>query len=210
MSERLQFDEVKPGDVAPPLSHTLTRTDLVMYTGASGDFNPMHTDEVAATGVGLPSVFGHGMFSMGLLGTALTNYVGVANLKSFKVRFTKQTWPAERLTTAIVVSRDPRDRRREVGRTRLLARQRRRRGQGRRRGRRLRRLRTHGERWRGSGRSANALHHRCCPADVAPLGAGRARAAGDAGGDVARRPRTTRRPEPEVPRCSRPWVRSAS
>lgn len=92
------------GDEAPPLVHTLTRTDLVMYAGASGDFNPMHTDEVAAQAAGLPSVFGHGMFSMGLLGTALTNYVGVGNLRSYKVRFTKQTWPGEELTTRIVVT----------------------------------------------------------------------------------------------------------
>ena len=84
-------------------SPQLTRTDLVMYAGASGDFNPMHTDEVTAKASGLPSVFGHGMFSMGLLGTALTDYVGVGNLKSYKVRFTKQTWPDEELTTKIVV-----------------------------------------------------------------------------------------------------------
>jgi acyl dehydratase len=75
-----------------------------MYAGASGDFNPMHTDEVTAKASGLPSVFGHGMFSMGLLGTALTDYVGVGNLKSYKVRFTKQTWPDEELSTKIVVT----------------------------------------------------------------------------------------------------------
>jgi acyl dehydratase len=75
-----------------------------MYAGASGDFNPMHTDEVAAQAAGLPSVFGHGMFSAGLLGTAITNYVGIGNLKSYKVRFTKQTWPGETLTTKVVVA----------------------------------------------------------------------------------------------------------
>ena len=100
----IYFDDVKQGDTAPELSHTLTRTDLVMYAGASGDFNPMHTDEVTAQAAGLPSVFGHGMFSMGLLGTALTDYVGVGNLKRYKVRFTKQTWPDEELSTRIVVT----------------------------------------------------------------------------------------------------------
>src|SRR4029079_16823453 len=90
-------------DEAPVLSHKLTRTDLVKYAGASGDFNPMHTDEVSAQAVGLPSVFGHGMFAMGMLGTAVTDYVGVGNRASFKVRFTKQTWPGEVLTTKIVV-----------------------------------------------------------------------------------------------------------
>ncbi|MGH9113773.1 MAG: MaoC/PaaZ C-terminal domain-containing protein [Acidimicrobiales bacterium] len=104
MAEGLKLDVVKVGDEAPPLSHTLTRTDLVIYAGASGDFNPMHSDEVSAKAAGLPSVFGHGMFSMGLLGTALTNYVGIGNLRSYKVRFTKQTWPDERLTTRVTVT----------------------------------------------------------------------------------------------------------
>jgi acyl dehydratase len=100
----LFFDDVAEGDAGPVLSHELTRTDLVMYAGASGDFNPMHTDEVKAKEAGLPSVFGHGMFSAGLLSTALTNYIGVGNLRSYKVRFTKQTWPGETLTTRVVVA----------------------------------------------------------------------------------------------------------
>jgi acyl dehydratase len=102
--QKVFFEDVKEGDEGPPLSHALTRTDLVMYAGASGDFNPMHTDEVAAQAAGLPSVFGHGMYSAGLLGTAVTNYVGIGNLKSYKVRFTKQTWPGETLTTKVVVT----------------------------------------------------------------------------------------------------------
>jgi acyl dehydratase len=106
MAERkLFFDDVSEGDVAPVFSHTLDRMDLVRYAGASGDFNPMHTDEVAATSAGFPSVFGHGMFTMGLLGKALTDFVGVGNLKRFKVRFTKQTWPGETLITSIAVAK---------------------------------------------------------------------------------------------------------
>ncbi len=100
---RLYFEDVNEGDEAPVLTHELTRTDLVMYAGASGDFNPMHHDEVKAKEAGLPSVFGHGMFSAGLLATALTNYVGVGNLKRYKVRFAKQTWPGETFRTKIVV-----------------------------------------------------------------------------------------------------------
>jgi acyl dehydratase len=102
--QKLFYEDVKEGDDAPEFSHQLTRTDLVMYAGASGDFNPMHTDEVAAKEAGLPSVFGHGMFTAGLLGKALTDYVGVGNLKTYKVRFTKQTWPGETLTTKITVA----------------------------------------------------------------------------------------------------------
>jgi acyl dehydratase len=102
-SGTLQFDDVKEGDVAPATSHTLTRTDLVRYAGASGDYNPMHHDEIAATAAGQPSVFGHGMFSMGLLGTAITDYVGAGNVRHYQVRFSRQTWPGEELTTKIVV-----------------------------------------------------------------------------------------------------------
>jgi acyl dehydratase len=105
MGERGQIDyeAVSAGDAGPTISHPLTRTDLVMYAGASGDFNPMHTDEVAAKEAGLPSVFGHGMFTAGLLATAITDFVGVGNLKSYRVRFTKQTWPGEVLTTTVTV-----------------------------------------------------------------------------------------------------------
>jgi acyl dehydratase len=104
----LKFDDVQVGDEAPTISHELGRTDLVRYAGASGDYNPMHTDEVAAQAAGLPSVFGHGMFSMGLLGRALTDWAGPGNLTNYRVRFTKQTWPGETLITSVVVT-DKRD-----------------------------------------------------------------------------------------------------
>ena len=102
--QKLYFEDVKEGDEGPPTSHELTRTDLVQYAGASGDFNPMHTDEVKAKDAGLPSVFGHGMFSAGLLAKAVTDFVGIGNLRSYKVRFTKQTWPGEVLTSKVVVT----------------------------------------------------------------------------------------------------------
>ena len=100
----LYAEDAAVGGAAPERSHELTRTDLVRYAGASGDFNPMHHDEVAAQAAGLPSVFGHGMFSAGLLATAVTNYVGIGNLTSYRVRFTKQTWPGETLHTTVAVT----------------------------------------------------------------------------------------------------------
>jgi acyl dehydratase len=104
MSERARdYTQLSVGDAGPAISHPLTRTDLVMYAGASGDFNPMHHDEIAAQQAGLPSVFGHGMFTAGLLATAVTDFVGIGTLKSYRVRFTKQTWPGEVLTTAVTV-----------------------------------------------------------------------------------------------------------
>jgi acyl dehydratase len=105
MGERtMTFEVVNVGDEAPVVTHKLTRTDLVRYAGASGDFNPMHHDEVAAMAAGQPSVFGHGMFSMGLLGSALTDYVGVGNVIRYQVRFARQTRPDEVLSSKIVVT----------------------------------------------------------------------------------------------------------
>lgn len=100
----VHFEDLHVGDAAPVLTHRLTRTDLVRYAGASGDYNPMHHDEVKATAAGQPSVFGHGMFSMGLLGTAITDFVGVGTLTRYSVRFSRQTWPDEELSTSVVVA----------------------------------------------------------------------------------------------------------
>jgi acyl dehydratase len=64
----------------------------------------MHHDEVKAQAAGLPSVFGHGMFSAGFLAKAVTDYVGVGALTKYKVRFAKQTWPGETFQTKITVT----------------------------------------------------------------------------------------------------------
>src|SRR3954454_8224111 len=82
----------------------LTRTQIVMYAGASGDYNPLHTDEVFTTKVaGYPSVFAHGMLSMGMTGRMLTNYVGDGRLTKFGVRFTSQVWPGDTLDATATV-----------------------------------------------------------------------------------------------------------
>ncbi|MGQ0825046.1 MAG: MaoC family dehydratase [Actinomycetota bacterium] len=102
-ADALIYDDVREGDAGPPIIHQLTPTDLVIHAGASGDFNPMHTDEAAAQAAGLPSAFGHSMLTAGILATAITSYVGIGALASYKVRLTKQTWPGETLTTSVVV-----------------------------------------------------------------------------------------------------------
>jgi acyl dehydratase len=100
----LYAEDAAVGGEAPQRSHELTRTDLVRYAGASGDFNPMHHDEVLAKAAGMPSVFGHGMFSAGFLASALTDYVGEGALTRYAVRFTKQAWPGDVLQTKITIT----------------------------------------------------------------------------------------------------------
>ncbi|WP_322818265.1 MaoC/PaaZ C-terminal domain-containing protein [Tepidiforma sp.] len=84
----------------------INRTHIVKYAGASGDFNPIHHDEVFAKEVaGYPSVFAHGMLSMGLTGRALTDWLGVMALKRYGVRFTRQVWPGDTLTAKFEVTK---------------------------------------------------------------------------------------------------------
>ena len=101
----LQASELKVGDTyAEQLVEDLKRTQIVMYAGASGDYNPVHTDEVFTTQVaGYPSVFAHGMLTMGMTGKMLTNYVGDGRLTEYGVRFTSQVFPGDTLTATATV-----------------------------------------------------------------------------------------------------------
>jgi acyl dehydratase len=101
----LSASQLKVGDIhEEKVVENLTRTQIVQYAGASGDYNPIHTDEVYTTQVaGYPSVFAHGMLSMGMTGMMLTNYVGDGRLTKFGVRFTRQVWPGDSLTAKATV-----------------------------------------------------------------------------------------------------------
>ena len=96
----LRASDLSVGDThVGVLVDDLTRTQIVQYAGASGDYNPLHTDEIYATQVaGYRSVFAHGMLTMGLTGKLLTDYVGDGRLTNFGVRFVNQVWPGDTLT----------------------------------------------------------------------------------------------------------------
>ncbi|MCH2099229.1 MAG: hypothetical protein MK142_12630 [Pseudomonadales bacterium] len=95
----LKASELEVGQVHEMvLVEDLKRTQIVQYAGASGDYNPLHTDEIFTKEVaGYPSVFAHGMLTMGMTGRMLTDLVGDGRLKSFGVRFTSQVWPGDDL-----------------------------------------------------------------------------------------------------------------
>src|SRR5215218_3451762 len=93
----LSAADVKVGDSRTELVFdNITRTQIVQYAGASGDYNPLHSDEVFTTKVaGYPSVFAHGMLTMGMTGRLVTDLVGAANVTSFGGRFTSQVFPGD-------------------------------------------------------------------------------------------------------------------
>jgi acyl dehydratase len=102
----LQASELKVGAVfEEPVVQDLKRTQIVQYAGASGDYNPLHTDEVFATKVaGYPSVFAHGMLTMAMTGRMLTDFVGDGRLLGFGGRFTSQVWPGDTLVASATVA----------------------------------------------------------------------------------------------------------
>ena len=90
----VKYDDINIGDVIP--SYTtgpITRTNLVRYAGASGDFNPLHHDETFAKMIGLNSVIAHGMLIMAIVGEAITAWVENKYLRKLSVRFSSMTEP---------------------------------------------------------------------------------------------------------------------
>ena len=101
----LSASKLKVGDTrSAVVVDNLSRTQIVQYAGASGDYNPLHSDEIYVTKVaGFPTVFAHGMLTMGLTGRLLTDWVGDGRLLSYGARFEKQVWPGDTLTATATV-----------------------------------------------------------------------------------------------------------
>lgn len=81
---------VEVGTTIGSVTAAFSRTDLVRYAGASGDFNPIHYNDAAAAALGLPGVIAHGMLTMGTALRVVTDWIGDPNrVLSYYVRFTK-------------------------------------------------------------------------------------------------------------------------
>ena len=76
----------------------ITRTHIVRYAGASGDFNPLHHDDEYARKLGNPGIFAMGMFPAGALATAVARWLGIERVRRYSVRFQSRVWPGDRLT----------------------------------------------------------------------------------------------------------------
>jgi acyl dehydratase len=76
MTATVKYDEIEVGLQIPAADYPVRRVDLVMYAGASGDFNPIHWNERHAKAVGLPDVIAHGMYTMAQGGRFVTDWAG--------------------------------------------------------------------------------------------------------------------------------------
>ena len=89
---KLYYEDVQVGDTIPMLVKSpVSHLQLVRYAGASGDFNPLHTDPKIGELVGVGGIIGHGMLTMGFVGQLLSDYVAPTALRKFGVRFKGMT-----------------------------------------------------------------------------------------------------------------------
>ncbi|OLT16555.1 dehydratase [Pseudonocardia sp. CNS-139] len=86
---RPAWADVEVGTALPEHVQTVVRQDLVRYAAASGDLNTIHWDEATAKAAGLPDVIAHGMYTMGVAGTALTRWAGAGAVRSYRTRFAR-------------------------------------------------------------------------------------------------------------------------
>lgn len=98
----LHVDMQLPELTKPPV----TREQLVHYAEASGDLNPLHTDDAFAKSIGMDGVIAHGMLIMGFLGQYVQELAGTeAIVSNFSMRFGSMTKPGDAITCSGVVKK---------------------------------------------------------------------------------------------------------
>jgi len=99
MNEKLFYEDVAVGSEITPLVKQPTTRQLVMWAGASGDFNPIHYDKDFALKRGLPGVVVHGQLAGCFLGQMLTDWLGEkGSLKKLSLSYKGMNFPGEALT----------------------------------------------------------------------------------------------------------------
>jgi acyl dehydratase len=97
---QIYFEDVSVGQEMIKLAKgPIQKIQHVMYAGASGDFNPLHTDDDFAKAVVMKDgVIAHGMLIMGFVGHAITAWFPQKTLRKFGVRFSGMTKPGSTIT----------------------------------------------------------------------------------------------------------------
>jgi len=106
MAVYVNFSHMQVGDMLPTVEKDpVTKTQLVRYAGASGDFNPLHTDDAVAQKAGLKGVIAQGPLIMGFVGQAITHWVSKRDLKRFQVRFKGMTFPGDIISVSATITK---------------------------------------------------------------------------------------------------------
>jgi acyl dehydratase len=93
----VDWKALKEGDERSFEIAEVNRTNFVRYAGASGDFNPIHHDQTFAEKAGLPTVFGVGMWTAGVLSRVASEWFGPESVRRYQVRFATRLWPGDNI-----------------------------------------------------------------------------------------------------------------
>ncbi len=105
MRTYIDFKKMNVGDALPAFQKDpITKDQLVRYAGASGDFNPLHTDDDVAKKAGFKGVIAQGPLIMGFVGQAICRWAPKGDLKRFKVRFMGMTFPGDVITVNATIT----------------------------------------------------------------------------------------------------------
>ena len=106
MAEQLYYEDVQEGSEILTLEKLPTTTTLVMYAGASGDFNPLHFDKDFASMMGFPKVLVHGRLQASFLSQMLTDWIGdKGEVKRLSVQYRGNAFPGDKLLCKGTVTR---------------------------------------------------------------------------------------------------------
>lgn len=98
------FEEISPGDTAE-FTKTISETDVYLYAGISGDFNPVHVDEEYAKTTGFGTRIAHGGLPAALLAPVLGMKLpglGTVALET-ETKFRKPVYIGDTITCSVEV-----------------------------------------------------------------------------------------------------------
>jgi len=106
VSEQRYYEDIEVGEEITPLVKQPTTRQLVMWAGASGDYNPIHYDKDHAQSRGLGGVIVHGQLVYSFLGQLMTDWAGEGgNLRRLNCSYRGMNFPGEEITCRGKVTR---------------------------------------------------------------------------------------------------------
>ncbi len=88
----------QPGALLEPISRgPISRSQIARFAAATGDFNPIHTDEAFAQKIGFPSVIAHGPLTLAFLTQALGHNFGADKVRGVTAQFRAPILPGDTL-----------------------------------------------------------------------------------------------------------------
>lgn len=102
------WDDLSVGDHFESGRRTMTETDIVQFSGLSGDTNPLHTDEVFAQTTQFGRRIAHGMLILSVA-TGLVNQLALFEGTTLAVldisaRWLRPTYPGDTLSMDVTVA----------------------------------------------------------------------------------------------------------